>query len=391
MRAQLNSHDRLPGPEGGAAAAVAGPAPLAGIAAIEVRHYVAGGRENGGGIGRLVGYIVDGAEAAGARHAVTDTRGLSWRPVTSAARLLGAILTMARDRVASPRRIHHIHVAGRGSTARKCILAAAARALGCRHVLHLHDYDYAQDFSRRTPRQQVLVRRMFQRADGVVALGRRDRDTLAILLSVDVGRIAVLRNCVPDPGPHLPASGETPTIVFLGRLSERKGVPELIEALGHPAMAALRWRAVLAGDGPVEDYRRQAAALGLSDRVEMTGWLDQAETRALCRQADILALPSHAEGMAMAVVEGLAHGLAVVTTRVGAHEEAIKDGENGLFVPVGDVDALAGALARLVREPGTRSRLGAGGRASYLARFSMASYLRSLERVYGTVIDGSHQ
>ena len=88
--------------------------------------------------------------------------------------------------------------------------------------------------------------------------------------------------------------------------------------------------------------------MALSNLVEMPGWLDADEARALCARADILVLPSYAEGMAMAVIEGLAHGLAVVTTRVGAHEEAISDGETGIFVPVGDKDALAAALAKLV-------------------------------------------
>ena len=87
----------------------------------------------------------------------------------------------------------------------------------------------------------------------------------------------------------------------------------------------------------------------------------------------------------MAVVEGLAHGLAVVTTRVGAHEEVISDGETGVFVPVGDSDALAAALAKLVADPGTRKHLSAKGRAHYLAHFSMTAYMRSLEELYEAV------
>jgi glycosyltransferase involved in cell wall biosynthesis len=351
-----------------------------------VRHYVAGGRENGGGIGRLVGYIVDTAAAHDARHLVTDTRGRQWSWLSSPARLLEATAVMAIDRIVAPCRIHHIHVAGRGSTRRKLVLAACARLLGCAYVLHLHDYDYAADYAGRSARQQSRVRRMFQNADRVVALGERDRSTLAALLGVEAGRIVVIHNCVPDPGEHDEMeTGGVPLIVFLGRLSERKGVTELLRALGDPVMRRLHWRAVLAGDGPVEDYRRSATALGLAETVDMPGWLDADSTQALCARADILVLPSRAEGMAMAVIEGLAHGLAVVTTRVGAHEEAIVDKQTGLFVPVGDKMALAQALAMLVSDPGERKRLSANGRAHYLRHFSMAAYLQSLERLYEVV------
>ncbi|WP_085777561.1 glycosyltransferase family 4 protein [Rhizobium sp. NXC14] len=354
-------------------------------AAATVRHYVPGGCENGGGIGRLVGYISSTAKEAGEKHVVTDTRGPRWSLVTSPMRLLGAILMMAKDRIIAPARIHHIHIAGRGSTARKLILTEAARFLGCSHILHLHDYDYASDFAARSPRQQMLIRRMFQHADQVVALGQRDRMTLTTLLGVDERRVAVIRNCVPDPGARSVHVGKMPLIVFLGRLSERKGVGELLLALSHPTMKALQWRAVLAGDGPVEDYRRQAAALGLSDLVKMPGWLGADEAQALCARADILVLPSHAEGLAMAVVEGLAHGLSVVTTRVGAHGEVISDGETGVFVPVGDKDALAAALAKLVSDPEIRNRLSAKARAHYLNQFSMKAYMRSLEKLYDAV------
>jgi glycosyltransferase involved in cell wall biosynthesis len=353
--------------------------------AASVRHYVPGGCENGGGIGRLVGYISSTAKEAGEKHLVTDTRGPRWSVVASPARLLGAILMMVKDRLVAPRRIHHIHVAGRGSTSRKLILTEAARLLGCRHILHLHDYDYASDFATRSPRQQSLIRRMFQHADCVVALGQRDRTTLSALLGVEERRIVVAHNCVSDPGAHGVRVGETPLIVFLGRLSERKGVTELLHALSHPLMKELGWRAVLAGDGPVEDYRRQATALALSDRVEMPGWLDADKARALCARADILVLPSHAEGLAMAVIEGLAHGLAVVTTRVGAHEEVISDGETGVFVPVGDKDALAAALAKLVIDPDIRNHLSSRGRALYLNHFSMKAYMRSMEKLYEAV------
>ena len=173
--------------------------------------------------------------------------------------------------------------------------------------------------------------------------------------------------------------------MFLGYLSARKGVPELLEALASPAMAALPWRATLAGGGPVDEFRARADALGLAGRVAFPGWIDQSAASALCADADILVLPSHAEGLAMSVLEGLAHGLAVVTTPVGAHAEVIEPERSGLLMPPGDVAALAAALARVIGDPELRERLRAGARQRFLDRFDvrvlcLASWLGCMSR-----------
>lgn len=304
---------------------------------------------------------------------------------------------MAGDRVFAPDRVHHIHIAGRGSTARKLILGGLARGLGCSHVIHLHDFDYAADFVRRPDWQKRAIRRLFRGADAVIALGNRDRDTVVDLLQVPYDRVRVLHNAVPDPKRHpdapdrsdAPAADSDPVvIVFLGQLGPRKGVPELLQALAHPVLKDLPWRAVLAGDGPVENYRVKATHLGLSNRVTLTGWLGKDQTRQLCEGADILVLPSHGEGMAMAVLEGLAHALAVVTTPVGAHEEVLTDGETGVFVPVGDARTLANTLAYLVTHPKERRKIAAAGRAHYLSALSIEAYMAKLDAFHRALNPG---
>ena len=177
-------------------------------------------------------------------------------------------------------------------------------------------------------------------------------------------------------------------LVFLGYLSARKGVPELLEALASPALAALPWRATLAGGGPVDEFRARAAALGLADRVAFPGWIDQPAASALCAAADILVLPSHAEGLAMSVLEGLAHGLAVVATPVGAHAEVIEPEQSGLLAPPGDVAALGAALARVIGDPALRERLRAGARQRFLDRYDVRSYAVRLARLHVGLLGG---
>ena len=90
----------------------------------------------------------------------------------------------------------------------------------------------------------------------------------------------------------------------------------------------------------------------------------------------------------MSVLEGLAHGLAVVATPVGAHAEVIEPERSGLLVPPGDVAALAAALARVIGDPALRERLRAGARQRFLDRFDVRSYASRLARLHVALLGG---
>jgi glycosyltransferase involved in cell wall biosynthesis len=142
------------------------------------------------------------------------------------------------------------------------------------------------------------------------------------------------------------------------------------------------WRATLAGGGPVEEFRNLAKELGVVERLDFPGWLDQGGVRALCTDADVLVLPSYAEGLAMSVLEGLAHGLAVIATPVGAHSEVIEPEVSGIMVPPGDVAALANALVRVIEDESLRGRLARAARKRFLEAFDVRRYAARLVQVH---------
>jgi glycosyltransferase involved in cell wall biosynthesis len=357
----------------------------------------AGGLEHGGGIGRQMGYFLQAQEAARGkvRYRVIDTRG-PWYIADSPLYLAfampyftGAVLALIRARLFSTPCLAHINIAGRGSTIRKVILATVAQALGMRYVLHLHDPDYGDDYSGRGTIFKTLVATAFRRAAAVVVLGTRDQSVVSQLLRVPTDRVAILHNAVPDPmssPARTPCAGKTCHLLFLGRLSARKGVPELLRALASPPLTSLHWHATLAGDGPLDEFRKIADDLGILGRVRFAGWLDESGTRQLCADADILVLPSHGEGLAMSVLEGLSHGLAVVTTPVGAHLEVIEPEVSGIFVPPGDVAALAGALARVIDDESLRRRLGRAARERFLKEFDVSGYASQLGQLHASLL-----
>lgn len=352
-----------------------------------------GGLENGGGIGRQMGYFLQAYRAGKQRlhYQVVDSRGPRYLGGSSPLHIAGAIrclgsamLTIFRARLSSPC-VAHVNITGRGSTIRKIILLTMARAIGLHYVLHVHDYDYAEYYRSCGPLLKSLIAKMFRHATKVVVLGRHDLDVVSQLLQLNRDHIIVLHNAVPDPLPDLdrkPAPGQPCHLLFLGYLSARKGVPELLRGLASQTVRRRRWRATLAGGGPIAEFRALAQDLGILERLCFPGQIDEVGVSALCADADVLVLPSHAEGLAMSVLEGLSHGLAVITTPVGAHSEVIEPEVSGILVPPGDVAALEDALVRVIEDESLRSRLARGGRHRFLEAFDVRRYAARLGQLH---------
>jgi glycosyltransferase involved in cell wall biosynthesis len=351
-----------------------------------------GGLEHGGGIGRQMGYFLRAYQHTEQRlrYRVVDSRGpwhLGSSPLhlPSAVIFLGrAMLALFRARLSSPC-VAHVNIAGRGSTVRKIIFLNVARALGVRCVLHLHDCNYGEYYRSRGTLLRRLIETTFRGAAAVIVLGRRDLEVVSQLLQVDSDRVTVLHNAVADPEPDLDRRrvlGKPCHLLFLGDLSARKGVPELLRALASPTLKHLHWRATLAGGGPIDEFRNLAKNLGILNQVCFPGWLGEVGVSELCANSDVLVLPSYAEGLAMSVLEGLSHGLAVVTTPVGAHLEVIEPEVSGILVPPGDVTALADALARVIEDESLRSRLARGARNRFLEAFDIRRYAARLEQLH---------
>jgi glycosyltransferase involved in cell wall biosynthesis len=185
--------------------------------------------------------------------------------------------------------------------------------------------------------------------------------SLAVRWGVPGERVTVIPNAAP-PLPAVPEREsarerfglDAPTLAFAGRITRQKALEVALDAIAQLDGVSL----VVAGDGPdLGDVKRGASERGLDGRVRFVGSLGRDDVLALFRAADASLLSSSWENFPHAVVEALAVGTPVVATAVGGVPELVHDGENGLLVPPGDPAALAGAIQRVVSEPGLRERL----------------------------------
>jgi glycosyltransferase involved in cell wall biosynthesis len=140
-----------------------------------------------------------------------------------------------------------------------------------------------------------------------------------------------------------PAVARGKTVLTVTRLTNKqKRTSDLIRAM---AEIPEEWTLDIVGTGPDRNMLESLAAdLGLSSRVRFHGFLGRAEVRDLYRRCGVYAMPSFNEGLAVAALEAMACGAAVVFTKIRGFETLVTDGQNGRLVPIGDVKALAAAI-----------------------------------------------
>lgn len=213
-----------------------------------------------------------------------------------------------------------------------------------------------------------LERRAARTADRVVVTSRYSRRVVRDAYGVPDARTAVVPEGLdlrawselPAPGPW----ADRPAILNVARQYPRKNTATLLRALPRVLEAVPEARLRVVGGGPeLPSLRRLADRLGLDAAVRFLGPVeDPGALRREYASAAVFCLPSLQEGFGIVFLEAMAAGLPIVAGRAGAVPEVVPDGEVGCLVPPRDVDALAIALVRLLRDSDRRRSLGRHGR-----------------------------
>lgn len=225
------------------------------------------------------------------------------------------------------------------------------------------------------------------RAKAVVAISSYGRSQLCRWAAPEQwGRISVV-HCgiepdrfdapapLPDGGPHL---------VAIGRLAGQKGFGLLIEAMAIAAQSLPGLRLTLVGDGELRHQIEGAISMaGLTGRIRLAGWQDEAGVKRELAQATALILPSFAEGLPVVVMEAMAAGRPVIATTIAGVPELVTP-EVGWLVPAGDAAALADAIGKLAATPReTLQAMGLAGRERVFARHDIDQEARRLATLFG--------
>jgi glycosyltransferase involved in cell wall biosynthesis len=231
----------------------------------------------------------------------------------------------------------------------------------------------------------LILAPVLRKADRVVVFTEEQRSALSAKYRIDPERVVVIPNGVEDafyyPDERVPRA--KPRLLFVGRLSNQKNLPLLLQAL---AGVSDQFETTIVGDGELEAQLKELSA-GLNlQNVRFYGRADGDELRNLYRNADIFVLPSEREGMPLVLLEALAMGLPVVATDIPGTRDVIHDGVNGRLVALGDAAALREALFSVTSSPETYRRMSEASR-KFAHQYSWTAVGDMFERLYGEVVE----
>lgn len=282
----------------------------------------------------------------------------------------------------------HIHMAERGSALRKSLLILLALAFRKPVIVHAHGCEF-HEFHHQLPKLgKAVLNSILQKCTYLVALSESWQQFYVKYCGLKPEQVVVLPNPVALPS-QIPQRGQSEqlNLVFLGKINQRKGVFDLLQAFAQiPPQQRAKANLILAGSGSLEQARKLAQSLQIEQQVSFPGWINSEQRNELLTQADIFLLPSYNEGLPMALLEAMSWELPVITTPVGGIPELVTHKETGWLVKPGDIEQLTVAMQSLLTDTTLRLEMGNAARKQ-VAPLNIDQYSHFLFDLYRSALD----
>lgn len=280
--------------------------------------------------------------------------------------------------------IVHVHMAAQASFVRKSLFIRKAKKAGVKVIIHSHAADFDKYFFQESDdKNREKIKEIFALADKVIVLSEEWADFFGKNVC-DPTKISIIYN-----GVILPETSKTDyennNVLMLGRLGERKGTYDLLNAI--PAVLKEVPDAVfyLGGDGDIEGCKAIVEKEGIQNNVKFLGWIRGTEKEELLNKCCVFTLPSYYEGMPMSVLEAMSYGLATVSTNAGGIPQIIDDGVDGFRIEAGDVDALSKCFVFLLKDVELKKSIGQKAVEKIKNKFDVRVSYKKLLHIYQEV------
>jgi glycosyltransferase involved in cell wall biosynthesis len=280
----------------------------------------------------------------------------------------------------------HIHAHFAGMAARTAFWIDQFFGIPYSFTAHANDIFAPRDFV-------VSLPKLMERAAAIVSVSDYAARDLKTRFPASAAKIHRIYNGVEMSRFHPTDFGSgTPALISIGRLIEKKGFADLINACALLTSRRRGFTCEIIGEGPLEEaLRAQIAGAGLEGQVRLTGPQTQAQIALRLAHATIFVLPcTREEGGGMdnlptVIMEAMAAGLPVISTPLGGIPEMVEQDVNGELVPERSPAAICAAMERLISDPERARRLGDRGRQMAREKFSIETSAEALLRVFGNM------
>lgn len=278
--------------------------------------------------------------------------------------------------------IVHIHMASRGSTWRKWYYIKSAKRRGKRVLLHIHGAGYKEFYEKGcTAEKKNKICNLLDIVDEVIVLSEEWKEFFAKLCDND--KINVLYNAVPIPKFRRKKYNDH-NILFLGRLGQRKGIYDLLEAIPKVLEKIPDAKFFIGGDGDIEICQKICNDKGIENSVSILGWISAVEREKYFKLCSTYILPSYNEGMPMSVLEAMSWECSVVTTPVGGIPQVINNKKNGILVNPGNVKEISNTLIDIITAYNKKEYLSKKAKKTIEMKFSIDTWCMRLSELYGS-------
>jgi glycosyltransferase involved in cell wall biosynthesis len=281
----------------------------------------------------------------------------------------------------------HIHISDGGSLVRKAILVILAWPFGKPVIMHAHGAEFHVTYEKLPQGLQKVFAAIFRRCQGFIVLSETWEKYYIDNLGLNKKQVFVLPNPTELPNQIPQRENSSPvSLVFCGRVGERKGAFDLITAFAQlPEQERKLAQLILAGDGEIEKAQQLAAQLNIREKVSFLGWINSQQRDEVLSQADVFILPSYNEGLPMAILEAMGWGLPIIATPVGGIPELVISHQNGLMVTPGNIQELSEAMTLLIQNQELRLALGAVARNN-VEPYNIKNYCYRLSDIYNSLL-----
>lgn len=244
----------------------------------------------------------------------------------------------------------YIHTASFNSFYRKCLFMFPAVLLRRRLVVHIHPSYFSQFISDLCGVKKKIAQAILSKAVAFIVLTPEIKENMAKLFP---GKpIYVLNNPIDIRGMENRSGLQRRpnNLLFLGWYMKRKGVYELVDAIGMLLEQQYDVNADFYGTKEVEKLRNYVSDLGLSKNIRINGWIGEEEKLKALYSCNVLVLPSHTEGIPNVILEAMATRTPIVSTFVGGLREVLRDGENAVIAEPANAIDLSRKILRVLQD-----------------------------------------